>query len=506
MPARRADAGAVRRTVQIERQDVDAFAAASGDRNPLHVDPAFGRRTAFGEPVVHGALATIALLGGLPQDALAGLTRVRASFAGPVLIGAPVASALEPDPRRPGGWRGTLSGRGRPLLRLEAWPDGDEPAGAPPAGELREDDMRTAPADLDVASVSAGDEAGGRYETGPALRDVALRWDAGGLDASLLEALAWASYVVGMQLPGLRSLLAGLDVAAFPGSAPGPGRHRVRVAHLDERTGGMRLEGVLAGPGGPRATASIEAFGRPRPTAPRAAGPRIGTSVEGRVVVVGGSRGFGASLVLSLLETGHAVDALYAVSHDASEELRSAAGPHADRLSLHRVDARDPAGVQQVAEALRATEAPLRGIVLNAAAPPLAMRLTGESAAGLAGYVADSLQRSAVPLGALLPLLGGAGAWMLFCSTAAMDDPPSGWPHYLAAKGALEGLARWAAATHPEARTLVLRAPKMRTDLTSSPSGALGAAAPDDVARWVVGRLGDGELRAGLTILDPPIA
>ena len=40
----------------ISAQDVDGFAALSGDSNPLHMDDNFARRTTFGRRVVHGML------------------------------------------------------------------------------------------------------------------------------------------------------------------------------------------------------------------------------------------------------------------------------------------------------------------------------------------------------------------------------------------------------------------------------------------------------------------
>jgi 3-hydroxybutyryl-CoA dehydratase len=40
----------------ITHADIEAFAALTGDRNPLHVDDVFARRHRFGRPIAHGAL------------------------------------------------------------------------------------------------------------------------------------------------------------------------------------------------------------------------------------------------------------------------------------------------------------------------------------------------------------------------------------------------------------------------------------------------------------------
>jgi 3-hydroxybutyryl-CoA dehydratase len=48
------DTGTFTRT--ISEQDVFAFADASGDRNPLHIDEEYARRSIFGRRVAHGIL------------------------------------------------------------------------------------------------------------------------------------------------------------------------------------------------------------------------------------------------------------------------------------------------------------------------------------------------------------------------------------------------------------------------------------------------------------------
>jgi len=52
----------------ITPADIEAFAALTGDRNPLHLDEAFARRTRFGRPIAHGMLVASMIstvLGGL---------------------------------------------------------------------------------------------------------------------------------------------------------------------------------------------------------------------------------------------------------------------------------------------------------------------------------------------------------------------------------------------------------------------------------------------------------
>ena len=74
----------------ITNQEVEAFAAISGDHNPLHLDPEYAATTAFGECIAHGmltgALISAAIAMQLPGPGSVYLNQ-SIQFKAPVLLG-----------------------------------------------------------------------------------------------------------------------------------------------------------------------------------------------------------------------------------------------------------------------------------------------------------------------------------------------------------------------------------------------------------------------------------
>jgi 3-hydroxybutyryl-CoA dehydratase len=85
-----------RRTVTAD--DIDRFAAVSGDHNPLHVDEAYAARTPFKHRIAHGMLSG-AFISALLGDQLPGPGAVYISqslkFRRPIHIGDEVTTAVE---------------------------------------------------------------------------------------------------------------------------------------------------------------------------------------------------------------------------------------------------------------------------------------------------------------------------------------------------------------------------------------------------------------------------
>ena len=74
----------------ITNQEVEAFAAISGDHNPLHLDPEYAATTAFGECIAHGmltgALISAAIAMQLPGPGSVYLSK-NIQFRAPVKLG-----------------------------------------------------------------------------------------------------------------------------------------------------------------------------------------------------------------------------------------------------------------------------------------------------------------------------------------------------------------------------------------------------------------------------------
>ena len=74
----------------VTNQEVEAFAAISGDHNPLHLDPEYAATTAFGECIAHGmltgALISAAIAMQLPGPGSVYLSQ-NIQFRAPVFLG-----------------------------------------------------------------------------------------------------------------------------------------------------------------------------------------------------------------------------------------------------------------------------------------------------------------------------------------------------------------------------------------------------------------------------------
>jgi NAD(P)-dependent dehydrogenase (short-subunit alcohol dehydrogenase family) len=325
-----------------------------------------------------------------------------------------------------------------------------------------------------------------------ALATVAARW--GTMDRSLAKVLSWSSYLVGMELPGESALFSKL-VLQFHRTARYPATmvYRASVASVDSRIGQIKTDVSLLT--GDSTVASGQCWSYIRPPVPEveevdSTGVRPDSLAGRAAVVVGSSRGLGAAMKRALELRGAAVYGM-ARSGNAGGLLRTEVG-----------DAADPEALRRLRERVSREHGRLDFLICNACPPILPLRLEPNAAARIGAYINLAVSLTLTPLAEFLELLNRSDGCAVIISSAAVEHPVREWPHYVAAKRAVETLGCVASLQYPRVRTLIVRPQKLLTTLINTPMGRVGAASPGLLANRIAARLED-PLELGKTeILD----
>lgn len=482
------------RYLQFTSTDLQRFADWSGDRNPLHVDDNAARRSVFRTRVVHGALTTIGALNAGVARTTGPVERLDVEFRG----------ALHPDASH------TLHAAGDAgcivevrtadavalTIRLDGGGEGPLPVGgvALPVGGDTTATLRPDAADLDLDALRPGRECSGAYRTGP----VPAEYLSGSvLRPVQIRTLALCSYIIGMEMPGLRSLFTRLRIA-FAASAPDVDdlRYRVRVVRVDPhfRLLDLHLD-VLSAGGDPVATAELRAYVRFTPARidPRATGSLLsGESLRGRVALVtGGTRGLGAEITTALAMAGAHVYASYQRDEAAASALARTLRDAGAAIEVLAGDAADPAWCAATLSGILSRHARLDLLVLNACAPPVVFRFGSDDAGSFGRYVAQNLSLVQVPLSAALAALTASGGTIVGISSSFVADPPAGFAPYVALKQAVEATVRAAAQEADGVRAVLPRPPRLQTAWNDTPTGVVGTVSARDAAVRIVQHLND---------------
>ncbi len=301
-------------------RDQDHFATLSGDRNPMHLDPVFARRTAPGAPVVHGMHA---VLWALDELARAGA------------LERPVAALAVRFPHF------IYVGAEAMLRVLDDDADGLR-------AEVRSGGLVAVTLDLTFGALGAPVSLADRTGSLPRLRVDPASFAAASarLGERRVETFLSLSYLVGMVCPGRDSIFSEFTLAFSPLTAEaddGVGL-AYRRGRIDERFHLMEID--VAGAG---ASGTVRAFERPAPVAQRrfsAVEPlvREGEFAGTTALIVGGSRGLGAATARIIVAGGgHAVITYASGEADAREVAAELGAVH---CSVLHYDVREDAARQ----------------------------------------------------------------------------------------------------------------------------------------------------------------
>ncbi|MFJ4655108.1 SDR family NAD(P)-dependent oxidoreductase [Nocardia sp. NPDC088792] len=462
------------RAFRLADRDVGIYSDAVGDRNPLHVDEDFARRSPYGRPIAHGALVlTLALAVLFETTDPRALEQIRVTFRQPVLPG----RRYEINWTRADGGavRGRVSFGGVEVVGIHCT---FGPGLRFSEHTVRPRPHRPRPRLFDPAD-PPGLEQGSYAADHRFIAKLTERLVGGRVPEHIATLLGWVSYWTGMSTPGRDALLVActidLQQAGF-----GALEFHTDAAEVDRRSGLVTLRAHTRC--GVNADVTVQSLVREQVPAPNPDSlaefvPPSDLLADRTILVVGGSRGLGAAVSLGLAAQGATV--LVSCSRPPTQ-LLAAAGPYRDRLKLVLADARNP---HALAAALPAI--PLDGVVVPAAPAIPSLPLAPDAVDCAADFIGDSARLVLAPLSVCATRLRPY-ATVVLVSSAAVDDPPRWWAHYTAAKCATEALARYAAEHHPW-QVAVVRPPRLWTDLTNTPGGRAASAPMGPVAAAIVG-------------------
>jgi len=485
--------------MRFERSDLELFKTASGDRNPLHGDEGYARRTPYGEPVVFGVLAALACLGTSRVESHRRCSSVVCHFRNPLFAATEYSVERTVDTDEAFAAR-IVDGR-RALLDVEASFDRRTAAHRGSCSTVPMPRMaRTQARRLDLQDLTNGQVVSGDYVPDwSKIRTLGERtgFDRVGIDLVDAGALALLSYLVGMELPGERALFSAVHLHLDPGRphtadtfafAMEAGKVDTRINRLTAtveltvgraRFGAAELIAFVRDDVPPIKTSELRAR---LPEQPGLAGKSA--------FVVGGSRGLGASIVHALSLSGCDSVFAYERSRDAAEHVvRTAPGP--GEVTAERGDAADPRWCREVVEKIVARYGGLDFLVANACPSFGPLDVHPAAIDRILRHVSRSLELTAVPIATCLDALALRRGVVVVVSSSAITTTPAEWPHYVAGKCATEGFVEVAARQRREVAFLVVRPPKLVTDLMNTPLGRAGAMLPEPIAATIAARLAE---------------
>jgi NAD(P)-dependent dehydrogenase (short-subunit alcohol dehydrogenase family) len=478
------DAGHV---VRFSEEDTRLFSEASGDRNPLHVSMEYASRTAYGERVVFGVLGAIACLSYWQPPIGERVSGITLDFLRPMFLDVNycVKSVLREGEQTFSLYDGSIPVVSM-VVQLARGKVGAELCAGGPTFAVSEPMARP------ETSIGPGLTTSGVYACDPARLEKLLRKMHFGADPFLAAVLCWASYNVGMELPGQSGLFRRLVLTfeAPPRDVPLL-QYEVSVLRKKPKLG--QVVSALTLRTGQRIVAQGKHEALIRPEILSAGGGNFGHAftgdeMAGRVaLIIGGSRGFGSALDRVLKAQGAT----------AIQFSRSGGD-----TQYGNGDASDPAQLLRLRERIIGEHGHLDLLVCNAFPAIHSLWFEPNTFDRIQAYLSRATALVAAPLCVFLELLNEAGGRLVVISSSAVESPVREWPQYVAAKSAVEGYARVAPLQYPRLAALIVRPPKLLTDLTNTPLGRSGAKRPEEFAVQLAKRLQE-PVRPGICDIYP---
>jgi NAD(P)-dependent dehydrogenase (short-subunit alcohol dehydrogenase family) len=477
--------------VTFRPSEVEMFTKISHDRNPLHIDPQYARRTPFGQCLVYGILGAMAAirepLKGMPLR----LRKFSAHFKRPLFIDVPYTATIEIESH--GHLAISLDRAGVEKLDVQLdYEAGGTPWSADPSSlgyaERRE------PLDH-KASVVPGTPFAGEYELATAfLIELKKQW---GFQYSFiprpqLTALIWASYFIGMEMPGRQALFlsCSMDFAKVDDVDDHRVHYRGKVSSYDAHTSSLTIAADLSNAAGTVATVQLEAAQRPPPVEYQltALEERVGRSraLENKLALItGSSRGLGSLLAVGCALHGADVILNCREGREEADLVAVQVASFGRKATVIQGDIQERETWLRMVEVFASVGRGL-DLFVNNAFPPLVPMAFAELSDGELERFLRVVRATATGMQILLPAIAKNNGAIINISSEATQNPPRELSHYVVAKSAIEGLVLCLSKEYGAVKFVTVRPPRLRTDMTNGLVRAFQGRSPEGIVAAIL--------------------
>lgn len=440
-------------------EDQLRFANASGDWNPIHVDPVYARRCLTGQAVVHGTHVVMWALDAMAcnRNVRAAISELNLQFHEPIFLEQTVDCYLIESQAENALLEVYCANKLSISIRVTA-PTGH--ARRAPVWEASAQTAKRLPMARTADEIA---HLSGRWSVDASVHALAVMYPHlhEFLGETIAPMLAHASRLVGMECPGLHSLFSEIELKASHSKTVALADFGYKVVSLDKRFGLVRAEVEGLGFAG-----VVTTFIRPPPRRQASFGD-IALQVSARAfagqraLVVGGSRGLG-EIVAKLLAAGGADVCL--TFHQGQLEASSVVGEiraHGGLASCVPLDVTasfDPHW--SAPQGWRPTH------LYYFATPFIFSGRRGEFSSELMARLTKSYVSGFAEIVGILAAEGLKGVF--YPSTIALDEMPTDMAEYCAAKAAGEMLCQILQKRHASIAFSYERLPRLATDQTAS--------------------------------------
>ena len=474
-------------------EDINLFAKASHDFNPLHCNYGYARKTLYGEQVVHGVLGLFACLKKsleINKDLI--ITKLEAKYFKPIFCN--VSYNIVVNKSTDLSSEIILVDGDTKLLRLKIVFEKYKKTGRSKLSPLPlvQCSVIQKACNINIEDIKEGRIIKGEYtveenETILLLKNYSLYHSP---FENIAILLMWSSYYIGMVMPGQQALYSeiALEIDQYTTSNI-PIKYVAQNEKLDTRFNVLNIQFECNDIAGLKiAHGTLISFIRPQINYNISNQLNILTNYKGQLqgkmaLITGASRGLGAIMAQILASMSCHVIINFQNSLEDALNLQEIIKNKGGTVELWQGDISDFEWINSKKEELITRGNCLDILICNACQTPKILPFELNAISRINEYIHNNIDITSIPLSLFTPMLNKKNGYGIIISSEYVINSKKEFPHYIAVKAAIEALVSSIAIKYTKTNWFIVRPPKLLTDMSNSPLGNYDCSDPFLIAK-----------------------